>query len=143
MTEATNNAVPVHGMRWFSESLFEVTLPHGDLIANYHPSLGTMIITSYDVAANFRNAGIGKNLLRIANYHAEQLGAKAIWAHLTSRESVDAMTSVFGEKAVTVKHLGLYNQDRLPPHRQTGTDATLEYYLPNSASGDALEASVQ
>jgi GNAT superfamily N-acetyltransferase len=130
MNDLSNpESVPVHSLLWHSDSLLEILLPHGFLTASFHPAIGPLLITNYQVDANFRKAGIGKNLLRAAHHQAVALGATAVWAHMTSRESVDAITSVFGEAAVSVGALGYYDQDRLPPHRRTETRAELQYRL--------------
>ena len=121
-----------HAIEWWTKNIFEISLPHGILVASYYPDIGKMLIASVDVDKNFRRRGIGKQLLELAKIQAAELGAPAIIAAITSRESVDAMISVFGEAAVTINSIGKYDQERLPSHLQTGTDAFLNYHVADS-----------
>lgn len=102
---------------------------HGSTIISYNSWIGLCEIKQIDVDENYRRRGIAKNMLRYSKEMAKRLGAEAITAQITSRESLDVMTTVFGPDAVRARKVGEYESpdedEPLALHRST--IATLWY----------------
>ena len=78
--------LPPYDIATITSSSYEVTIDHGALIYSYNPNIGIMLISNLDVSARHRRQGIGKNLLRIARFQAQELGARAVLAAIVSSE---------------------------------------------------------
>jgi GNAT superfamily N-acetyltransferase len=89
-------------------NVFELVASHGTLDAEYDLTTGGLEIASVDVEPVFRGQGIGKALLRSALEIAQEQEARFISADIVSRECIDMMRVVFGEKAVQVIEEGDY-----------------------------------
>lgn len=84
----------------------------GYLRARQFNTTGHYEIQDYLIYLHYRGKGYGKEMLKIADYHARLLGASAITApHITTRESLDALKSVFGVDSVSIKSLGGYARE--------------------------------
>jgi GNAT superfamily N-acetyltransferase len=91
--------------------LYDFEAEHGVLDAIYQPEVGWFCISNIDVEPQYRRQGLGKLLLRAAFTEAERLRARLIYAAITSRECLDAMSEVFGKAAIKVSHEGTYTPD--------------------------------
>ncbi len=107
--------------------MYDLTYPHGLLQASYDQTPRWFCIANIDVEEDFRRQGIGKLLLRRSVSLAEEVGAQLIYAAIVSRESLDMMTSVFGEEAVKIRQVGSYAPHADNPEDKTG--AMLWYEL--------------
>lgn len=87
---------------------FELLTDHGSLDATLHSITRWFGISGIQVDVDYRGRGIAKTLLRQALYIAETQDARLIYAAVVSRESIDAMRSVFGDGAVQVDEIGTY-----------------------------------
>lgn len=93
---------------------FTLQTDHGQLLATYEPLIGMFSISRVDVEPDSRRRGIAKALLSTALHVAEECEAQEIFASITSRESINAITSVFGEDSVHVMNLGTYAPETKP-----------------------------
>jgi GNAT superfamily N-acetyltransferase len=117
-----------HSIRLDERDLFHIATEHGSIEATFSNSAGWYTIASFDVDAEHRRKGIGKELLRASLDHARSVGASYIMAAIISRECHDAMTAVFGEESISTESLGSYEQDDTP-RREARTSATLWFEL--------------
>lgn len=99
---------------------FELSTEHGYLDATLHAITGWFGIAGISVEVDYRGRGIAKTLLRQALYVAETQDARLIYAAAISRESIDAMRSVFGDEAVQIDEIGTYT----PPGEPDRYDAS-------------------
>ena len=91
-----------------SIDLYEMRCDNGELDATYDSEIRWFNIANLDVGLRHRRNGIGKLLLRESLVLAEELDAKLIYAIIISRECLDAMRSVFGDKWISVHNEGSY-----------------------------------
>jgi GNAT superfamily N-acetyltransferase len=125
-------------LRQHSDRLFEIIHEHGSCSFMTDPATGQLDIEWLEVDEgdlthenNYRRRGIGKNMLRYTLDVARDIGARTITATIISRESLSAMTRVFGEDSIRVKKLGRYDYtdpgEPQAPHQHTR--AFLEYCI--------------
>lgn len=99
----------------------------GLLEAGFKQQERRFTIYSLDIDESFRCRGIGKGLLRAAWATAEELDARYITALITSRESLQAMRSVFGKENIRVREEGFFQSEReLSDGKLPQTRATLD-----------------
>lgn len=114
--ELSPSSTPLH-------YVYAFTAEHGILDATFRPNPGDFCIANVDVDLEHRHRGIGKALVCSALEEAQRLDARSVYAALISRESIALMTSVFGEEAVTIGHLGTFTPKGYPVKRDA--DAVL------------------
>ena len=108
----------------------------GKAMTYLHESTSRLHIDDIEVAAEARRNGIAKALLRSVKNLAEQIEAEEISARIISRESYDAMASVFGAESLHVRLLGSYENES--PRNHLKTSASLKYRVgPTVHIGDA------
>lgn len=130
MTQAdkSHEVIITHNSSHDGDDIYCITTESGAIDAVYHTADRRYAIANFDVVANARRRGIGKELLRASKQHACELGARIIFAAIISRECLDAMQTVFGEENVYVGELG----DYAPEGADTGakpTSAVLQMYI--------------
>jgi hypothetical protein len=95
----------------------------GYLSSTFHKGERLYIIDNYRVKPDQRNNGYGKDFLRTSLEHAISLGSTAVAAiQITSRESLDAIETVFGSDHLTIHNRGSYACD-LQPDEALSTSA--------------------
>ena len=109
----------------FGDTLYSFTTEGGKLISVHRPR-GDYQIDRFDVDANKRRHGIGKELLRASYEHAKKLGADVLTAAISSRPSLDAMSSVFGLENIKVRTIENYPDEG---EIDEATDATRAYLI--------------
>ena len=92
---------------------FELITENGGAMAVLNQA-GWLCIANIDVEKGSRRSGIGAALLRRAIVLANDVEANTIYAGLTSRESIDVFTKVFGADSVNVYDNGTYIADDEP-----------------------------
>jgi hypothetical protein len=116
-------------VRRLTDRITGVIHPHGAAYLSLDKRSGWLTITDLDVDRLHRGNGIGQNLLRFSKELAGQLDARLIIMSIISRESLDAVTAVFGEEYITVNQRGEYmrpDSDEIPDG-PVGTSAVLQY----------------
>lgn len=112
---AENNPdIKVRARQTGNMRFFELSTEHGSLDATLHAITGWFGIANVVVDVDYRGRGIAKSLLRQALSVAEAHDARLIYASVISRESIDAMRSVFGDEAVQVDEMGTYTPSDEP-----------------------------
>lgn len=107
----------------------------GYLNSSHRFSDNTYEIQDYVVWGTHRKQGYGKELLQIALQHARALGARAVTAsYIATRESVDAVSTVFGPDSVTIEWLGDYAPEGGEP--QSSAQASLAFEIPGTDQDD-------
>ena len=134
-------------------------LPTGnpiDMYANHHirSEQGTLSarhsyednvydIRMFSVYEAYQRQGYGKELLRLAYQHARVLGAAAISAsNIITRESIDALTSVFGGSDIDIESLGNYALDGHFVHQYSPTKASMRHTLSETNNDTSYNAIV-
>jgi hypothetical protein len=96
----------------------------------------TYEIHDYYVYGVYRGQGFGKELLHVALEQAKVLGARAVTAsNIITRESVDAISSVFGSDNLTIEVLGEYAPEGEEP--RNSAKASMVFEIPEDAADDA------
>lgn len=80
----------------------------GEAKTYIEPQNNRLHIDSIKVNSRLRNQGIGKAILRSVKELAYETGVDIVTAQITSRESLDSMTSVFGEDSIHIRKRGDY-----------------------------------
>ena len=96
-----------HDSHFNNSDIYRISTELGGIDAVYHPKELRYTIANIDVYSH-RRRGVGKELLRVSQSHARELGARVIFAAIISRECLDAMTSVFGEEFIYTSQVGTY-----------------------------------
>ncbi len=115
------------------ECSIRIMTAQGWLEANFDAVSANLTIERYEVLSSQRHQGHGKQLLRLALVEARLLEAGTISGDITSRESLQAARTVFGEQSLKIKASGQFEQDKRPYHLRFGTEATLLFQLPETA----------
>jgi GNAT superfamily N-acetyltransferase len=113
----------------YGRRLVEIVHEHGSAIVSYDIKSKRFLINTLDVEAGYRRQGIGKNMLAYSKDIATKMGAQIVSALIISRESLDAMTAVFGEEAIDIESAGRYElpDTDAPARPDEHTVATLLY----------------
>lgn len=102
----------------------------GWLKASYDPSTGAYEIVDYYVWPSHRKRGHGKRFLMTCHQHAISIGAHVLYGDLiVSRESIKAITDLFGAEHVVVKNLGDYTSEGQDHNTVNRTDASFRMPL--------------
>jgi GNAT superfamily N-acetyltransferase len=80
----------------------------GEASTYIDPRYNRLHIDSINVNYRLRNQGIGSAILRAIKNFAHETNIDVVTATIVSRESLDSMTSVFGEESVRVRKTGDY-----------------------------------
>jgi len=91
--------------------IFAITTKHGSLDATFRPEIAWFCIANVDVERRFRGRGTAKMLLEQSIKTAKENEAALMYSAITSRECLDAMTTVFGLEAIKVTEQGTYTPD--------------------------------
>lgn len=126
MAELTNIQI-IAGNPDFNGARHYIQADQGDLFAKQDFFNSTYEIADYHINSESRGEGYGKELLKVALEHARIMGALAVTASdIVSRESIDALSRVFGSDSVAVDNLGDYvSPDRHGSHNAYGSRATM------------------
>mgnify|MGYP000617873297 CR=1 FL=1 len=109
-----------------------ITCDHGRLRMYYNPERRHFLINSVVVEPKFRREGRATALLEYSIEYAKELGARTIGAVIVTREILDGMSKVFGEEAITIEQLGIYEHQKphfLSAEPEHSTLARLDYSL--------------
>ena len=90
----------------------------GEALAYISPQTSRLNIDTIKVHHRARNQGIGKAILRSIKNLAHETDIHIVTATIISRESIDSMTSVFGEDAVVIRKRGEYGFAESGEHLQ-------------------------
>lgn len=90
----------------------------GEARAYISPQTSRLNIDTIKVHHRARNQGIGKAILRSIKNLAHETDIHIVTATIISRESIDSMTSVFGEDAVVIRKRGEYGFAKSGEHLQ-------------------------
>ncbi|RYF29185.1 MAG: hypothetical protein EOO17_02450 [Chloroflexi bacterium] len=88
---------------------YQLQSRYGSLDAIHSPD-GVYQIANFDVSRP--RHGHGRELLLASHDHARELGAKAMFAIIISREAYESARKVFGDEALVIESLGGYKSDR-------------------------------
>jgi hypothetical protein len=115
---------------------FHITSQQGYLHSSYFIDEEEYRIRMYrtyrDKVRDYKGKGYGKELLRVGRDHAISLGAQVITSTLIcSRESVEAMASVFGRESLDITMLGDFAPRFADTSLTSFTRAYLRYPLPS------------
>ncbi|QHN42942.1 GNAT family N-acetyltransferase [Candidatus Mycosynbacter amalyticus] len=108
--------------------LYDITSAHGSIAAIYRSTGGFYQIADFEVHADSRGLGHGKELLHSAALHARELGARTVYAAIISRECYEVMKREFGEESLEVLEMGDPTPDGQDQNKDSPTAAFLFHH---------------
>lgn len=107
-------------------SIYDVRSDTGLIVAIYRATTGIYLINDFDVFnPDDRGKGYGRELLNASYQHARTTGARAIMAHIISRECLESMRRVFGDETLRVSQEGGFAPAGTDTNRSDPTRAVL------------------